>query len=267
MQINVAYIDSTQRFLLKSMDTEHPSAERDLKSIDLTLLAEHQYDLVLYKSEELYQEIENELQKLERHLPLVNSEKLKLNKDHFEHISASDLQKIYLGTYQKWIMHNNLLSIESLVQTLDHLKKLYNQDRDGFFEELWYFLQSNLSNKGLKLIFSNVEEEYFQKAHKRKKDQQEGRVRLDFDKLIYSKVYGEHSPQTTEATSGEAILMNEFQNEFNQEFTVLENKPEKQKLVIATSIKNSPVMILSESSFFNPLQESLLKALFKNLNR
>jgi hypothetical protein len=262
VNFDIGFIESDSRFILNSY------AEGTLiesKTLDLLDLKSSELDLVFYRDEEILNEaITNELQSLNKFYPILNAKPLNVTVDYFSELSFEMMKELYSKTNRKWVLTNNLSSVESLYPTIRYFKELYQKDLYSFYEELWFYLKSNLGSNELKLIFTDIKE--IKKAKQKEDiDESSQKTRLDQNKLFYSMVIGNKHPNVQAAGPGEIEIIKGFEKSMNDHMTILEENDNNSQYVLSAKIELSPIVIMAKTTSFNELQKSLLKGLFSSL--
>lgn len=177
-----------------------------------------------------------------------------MEKDVFEYLNIEELLDIYSRVNARWILNNNIKTIEQIYSLISYLKDLWINDRNSFFEELWFILKTNLATHELSLIFNDLKEIPEQQKQKGEKP-----------KLCHSFVSGLRSPQIFDGTEKENQIMSDYENDFNDVFNITEFDSNSGNLIATSKIDLSPILLMARINTFNQLQQSILIALFSGL--
>lgn len=250
MSILIGYIVSENQINIKEIDTESQSVSS--KIVDSIELKDYSFNLLLTADEDDLSVLEKTFEQEEKFYPIVSANQLGLDKETYEDLNYNELIDTYSKVNARWIINNNIKTIEQSYSLITYLKDLYINDRDNFFEELWFLLKTNLAANDLKIIFHDL---------KGATSNQKG----DRPQLIYSFIGGSKIPNIQPATEQEEMLMKEYQNEFGEVFNITEFNSAKGHLVASAKIDLSPILIMAKLNTFNQLQQSILIALFSGL--
>ncbi|TNF28152.1 MAG: hypothetical protein EP319_09615 [Deltaproteobacteria bacterium] len=247
MNFSLGYIKNDNQFLLRQFGGE----ERDRgKLMDLEELKDAELNGLIYSENFLTEDNKPTLFELIRFFPLRKGEEFALSHDAFADLDDTNAQKIYSKMNEPWVLGNNLSLLEELFKVINHLKKLYPNERTAFFEELWFILKSNLGATDLTIVYNDIEL---------------AKKETEKNKLIRVKVEGSRNPNPVSGGEVEDKLMAHYENEFNQVFNVSEYDPHKGELVLTASINNSPVLVMAKINQLTRLQKALMNSLFEGL--
>jgi hypothetical protein len=227
----------------------------ETKIMDLVGLKEENIHMLLIDETLNLESFQNSLNDENKFYPIVNLDAVNLNKDTFELLQAKELTSLYNKVSTRWILSNNIKTIEQIYPTVSYLKNLWIQDRNSFFDELWFLLKTNLATNELNIIFHDLKEPT-------QKQQEKG----DKPTLCYSYVQGTKIPNLFQGKEKEVMLMKEYEKEFSDIFNVTEYNADKGQLVICSKIELSPILLMAKLNNFNQLQRSILIALFTGIN-
>lgn len=250
MSITVGFINSESQINIKELNTD--GHEVSSKLVDTIELKDYPFNLLLTADEDDLSILEKTFEQEEKYYPIVSANQLGLDKDIFQKLDYQELIDIYTKVNARWILNNNISTIEQSYGLITYLKDLYINDRDNFFEELWFLLKTNLASNELTIIFHDLKEN----ASKQKTDRPQ---------LSYSFISGNKVPNIQPATDKENLLMQEYQNEFGDIFNVTEFDSSRGYLVASAKIGLGPVLIMAKLNTFNQLQQSILIAIFSGL--
>lgn len=248
-QLTIGQISNNSQ--VNVLEISYPDMDTDFKTIDLVELPDLGLNCLIVNNDEAWNSIGSDLEKYQHLFPVVSAQDFNIREDINEYESKEVVNLVESITH-KWIMHNNLVSIEELFPLKDHLAHLFNTDRNTFFEELWYFIKRNLGTAQLTIIFNDVIEP---------EDEKKG----DRPKLVQSYIKGNKRPDFFQGEAKEEKLMEHFAKSFVENFEVSEFNAQKKQLTALASIKGSPIIIMAETIEFNQLQESMFKSLFNGL--
>lgn len=252
MSIKVGYIKSEAQVMIQSLDLENKTHENII--IDITDLKEQNLNLLFYSKDEDISSIEEQINSEAKFYPVSPSESLGLEKDMFEDLNFEELIDLYTKINARWILTNNIKTIEQIYSTITYLKDLFVNDRNAFFEELWFVLKTNLATHELTIIFHDLKEPTEKQKEKGAKNT-----------LCYSYVKGEKTPQIFDGKEKENKIMQEYEKDFIDQFSITEYDSSRGHLVATGKIDLSPILLMGKLNTFNQLQQSILIALFSGL--
>ncbi|MFT6630870.1 MAG: hypothetical protein ACJAS4_000814 [Bacteriovoracaceae bacterium] len=252
MLLKIATIISENNVNLKEINLKDGSVSS--KRIDTIAFVDENLDLLLYDDVDDLTSLTQTLEKELKFYPIAPLQSAQIDKDTFNELNAEELLAIYEKVSARWILNNNIKTIEQLYPTISYLKDLWIKDRNTFFEELWFILKTNLASTDLNIIFHDLKEPTEKQVEKGEKP-----------KLCYSYVKGQKVPNLFEGKDKEALLMKEYDAEFCQFFNITEYSKEKKQFIACAKIDLSPVLIMARINNFNQLQQSILISLFTGL--
>ena len=252
MTIKVGFLKSESQTVVKSFEptlgevTSYTISSDTIKKEPLNLLFFENSD----KAEELGQFIKDE----HKFYPILDSNSVGLNLQSFESLGHSQLKEVFEKINTRWLLSKNIQTVESMYQLTTHLRDLWANDRNAFFEELWFTLRSNLGTFKLNIIFN-----YLKMPTTAAKEKGEKPV------LCQSFVKGEKIPQIYDGTDAEEKLLSDYKNEFTEVFNITEYNADQGQLVFCASIEKSPILVLAHLSSLNQLQRSIVAGIFNGL--
>jgi len=252
--MKIAYIKSHTSMTEFKLDEKAQNITKVTK--DLTDLKETSYSLIIFSNnEENLVAISGIIEHESKFCPVVPDSSLGLDLEKIESLECSDLLLLNHKITKSWVLKNNLSLIENNYKVTNHLKDLWQNDRNSFFEELWFILKTNLATSKLEIIFHDLKEPTDAQKEKGAKAE-----------LMYAVVKGNKTQQIFEAKELESKLMQEYKNEFNTSFEITDYSREKNELVITSKIKLSPILILAKLADFNSIQQALFKGIFESIS-
>ena len=252
MLVNLALVNSEGTTHIKELDIMKKTVQSI--RIDTLTLGDMNPSLVLYpESEEA--PLSHYITKESKFLPIYTYESItQSHQDYEKSDDFENLFSLYDRSTSRWILNNNLKTIEQFGPTITYLKDLWIKDRNSFFEELWFLIKTNLGTQELNIIFHDLKEPTLKQAEKGEKP-----------KLCYSYVQGKKIPQLYEGKDKESFLMKEYESEFNEIFTITEFSAEKGQLTACGKMDLSPILLMAKLPKLNQIQQSLLIGLFNGL--
>lgn len=252
MGIKVGFVKSSTQIMLKDIDKINKSINSMI--FDATELKDQELNLLLFDPADDLEGLESNFNEEGKFYPVAPSDTLGLEKDIFEDLNAEELLDVYSRVNARWILNNNIKTIEQIYSLITYLRDLWVNDRNSFFEELWFILKTNLATHELTIIFNDVKEPSEKQKEKGAKPQ-----------LCHSFVTGNKSPQIFEGTEKEDKIMADYEKDFVDLFNITEFDSKQGHLIATAKIDLSPVLIMAKLNTFNQLQQSVLIALFSGL--
>lgn len=200
------------------------------------------------KSEDLINQLENET----KFYPIRSSDDLKISIDAFEKLNLEEAKILFEKLQDPWVLQNNITAIEELFRAKNHLNNLWPNDRTGFFEEFWFFLRTQLGAKEISIIYNDM--------IKATKDGEKNR-------LIKVKVTGTRIPEPQNPSDGDELVYKNYEKEMTHVLEITEYNKEKGHLVLAGTLKKSPVLIMIQTYKLSRLQKAILSSLIDGLNQ
>ncbi len=220
--------------------------------IDVDTINEQNLNYVVYdQNENNIETFLSNMEKLSNRYPSISLNEAGLDKEMFEQFQSSDFFEFSSSILNAWKINNNLLTIEEIFSLRDHLKQLWNSDRNTFFEELWFIVKRNLATTNLNIIFHDLIEGDAEKNEK--------------NKLQISYLQGDRLPNFYEAEAKEQAIFDSLKDSFNSVFEINEYNEEKGRLVLLAKVNSSPIVIMANCTDCSGLQLSIMSALFNGL--
>lgn len=252
MGIKIGFIKSSNQVLLKDIDKANKTTESMI--FDIVELKDKELSLLLFDQNDELVELQSIFDDEGKYYPVAPANSLGLEKEVFEDLAAEELLDVYARVNARWILNNNIKTIEQIYSLITYLKDMWINDRNSFFEELWFILKTNLATHELTIIFNDIKEPTEKQKEKGEKP-----------KLCHSFVSGEKSPQIFDGTSKEDKIMADYEKDFNDTFSITEFDSNNGHLIATSKIDLSPILIMAKLNTFNQLQQSILIALFSGL--
>ena len=252
MWTTVAFAQNDNTALL--FDIDMTKQEVSHRRIDTAAIIDEKVNLLLYSEETESQDVMHLMKKELKFYPIFPVQSFNLDLTSIKNLDYKQLVELYDKASSRWVLANNLKTVEEIYPTVEYMKTLWIKDRNSFFEELWFFVKSNLATHSLNIIFHDLKEPSTKQQEKGEKP-----------KLCYSYVKGDKIPHLFEGKTPEELLMKEYEAEFNQSFQITEYQQEKSQLIACAKIELSPILIMAEIKSINHLQQSILQALFTGL--
>lgn len=250
MNLSFGYIKNENQFLLKEFGAN--IADNKGKILDLDDLAKTPVQAVIYPEElNQSQNLIAALADVKKFAPIKSDKEIGFAIDQFEKMNFDEVQTIFTRTRDNWVLNNNLLLIENLFATIDHMTQLLHGDRTAFFEELWFCVRSNLGASNLTIIFNDL--------RKATKDHEK-------DKLVRVKVEGEILPAPVPGDQFADEVMKHYENSFHAGLEFVAYNQEKGELVATVTILKSPVLLMAKVTSLSRLQKASLAALLDGIN-
>jgi hypothetical protein len=252
MIIRVGFVMSEAQTSIKSLNTQ--TKEVTSVTIDSPQIRGEALNLLLFENADAVLSLAILFQDEEKFYPIIDGSSLEMDQASFDAMSYDQIMVNFIKINTRWILSKNIQTIESIYPTINYLKDLWVNDRNSFFEELWFILKTNLGTSSLNIIFNDLKE-----PTEKQKD------KGDKNKLCHSFVKGEKVPQIFDGTEAESKLMQDYDREFNEVFNITEYNADQGNLVFCSNIEKSPILVMANLNSFNQLQRSVLIALFSGL--
>lgn len=252
MGIKIGFVKSSNQVILKNIDKANKTTESMI--FDAVELKDQELNLLLFDEQDELEGLESQFKEESKFYPVTAANALGLEKEVFEQLGAEELLDVYSRVNARWILNNNIKTVEQVYSLITYLRDLWINDRNSFFEELWFILKTNLASHDLTIIFNDVKEPNDKQKEKGEKP-----------KLVHSFVAGSKFPQIFDGTDKEAKIMADYDKDFNDIFNITEFDSSTGHLIATSKIDLSPILIMAKLNTFNQLQQSILIALFSGL--
>ena len=184
--------------------------------------------------------------------PIIKSETVQMAATVFESVSFENALSLLKKMQTSWVLQNNLTLLEEFFSVLEHLEKLWPNQRTEFFEHLWFILKSNLGATNLQIIFNDIELSTGERGKNR---------------LTQNKVMGKKFPEAVSGTEVDERLMSNYKNNFISHFNICEFNEQKGEAVITAVINKGPILVMTNLLTISRLQKAVLGMLFEGINR
>ncbi len=219
---------------------------------DLDEINDKNISLLLYSKENCDLETLKNLSKNIKHYPIRDASDFNINIDNFEKASDLEIINIVYKSRQTWVLQNNMSLLDELFKVVDHLGKLFLQDRTSFFEEFWFLLKSNIGCTALKVVYNDI---WVAPKDSNTKNQ-----------LIQTRMEGVLVPNPVSGNSTDKLLIDSYKKEFSNNFEIQEFAKEKEELVATVTFNQSPVLIMANTQELSRLSKSVISALCDGIN-
>lgn len=252
MGIKIGFVKSINQIILKDIDKANRSADSII--FDSVELKDKELNLLLFDESDELEGLENTFKEEGKYYPVTSANPLGLEKEVFEQLGADELLDVYSRVNARWILNNNIKTIEQVYSLITYLRDMWVNDRNSFFEELWFILKTNLATHELTMIFNDVKEPSEKQKEKGEKP-----------KLCHSFVSGSKYPQIFDGSDKEDKIMADYEKDFVDMFNITEFDSNTGHLIATAKVDLSPILIMAKLNTFNQLQQSILIALFSGL--
>lgn len=254
MEINIGRIQSETAIAIKTLDTENKSVETS--TCDFEKIKDQNLNVLFFENVESFENQASLLKSEESLYPIVELGSLQIESADFDGLDYQSLFEAYEKINTRWILSNNMQTVETLCTDVVKLKEQLFRDRNQFFESFWKVLKSNLATTDLNIIFHDLKEPTAAAKEKGEKPT-----------LAYGCVKGQKTPAFSEGSDLEKSLMNDYKDEFKNPFSITEFDTERNQLVMTGHIDQSPILMMAKVSGLNQLQRSVLSGLMDGLQK
>jgi len=256
MIISVGFIRSSSQVLIKELNWNENILESKL--IDVTDLTDLNLQALFFENTEDLNSLASILEKEKMHYPILEAKDDSLNYARFEKISSSEFKDLFFKVSSRWVLSQNLKSVEQLYPITLHFKNLWKKDRITFFEEFWFWLKRNVGFTELSFYFNDV-------IQMEEKD--ENNEKKERPKLSQSVLAGEKKPHFQIGGPKEKELMTSYLEKFHDVFEVTEFNSNKAQFVATAQVERSPLIILGRVPQLNSLQKSLMFSVINGIQQ
>ena len=157
MDLNIGFIKSESQFSIFKIDTNTQEVESNI--LDTIEISKSNLNMLFYSNEEDIQGLQKIIEEENKFYPVLNSSSLGVSLEDFSSFKSNDVMDVFSKVSSRWILNNNIQTIEQVYSTITYLKDLWKNDRNNFFEEMWYIIKTNLGTTDLSIIFHDLIEE------------------------------------------------------------------------------------------------------------
>lgn len=248
MSFKLAMTRNEEQVIVKTFEENKNSSPRIM---DLHEVRNENVQGLIYLSTIKSEDLINQLESETKFYPIRSSTDIQISIDAFEALSYEDGTKLLEKILDPWVLQNNITTIEELFRARTHLNNLWPNDRTGFFEEFWFLLRSQLGATEISIIYNDM--------LKASKDGEKNR-------LIKVKVAGNRIPEPQNPNEGDELVYKNYEKEMTHVLEITEYNKEKGHLVMAGTLKKSPILIMTKVYKISRLQKAILTALIDGLN-
>lgn len=254
MIISIGFVRSASQVLIKELDWTQNSL--DSKLIDVTDLPDFNLQALFIDDNEHFSSMVGLLEKEKAFYPILDAKDENLSFGGFETLPAQAFKDLYLKILNRWTMHQNFSSLESVWALTNHFRDLWKKDRLSFFEEFWYWMKRNIGAVDMTIIFNDVI---------KSEEKDENNEKKERPKLVQSLLSGTKKANFQHGGNKEKELMQSYVDKFHDVFEITEFTPQKGQFVATAQIERSPMIFMARTVQLNQLQRSLLAAVFHGL--
>ncbi len=254
MQLSIAFVRSPSQLLVKDLDWELTQVSSRL--VDATDLPDLGLQGLFVGETEHFGQLMPLLEKEKDHVPILEAQPWQITYKDFEDMPAFQFRELAEKVVSRWHMVHNFRAVEELPAMSAHLKGLWEKDRLGFFEELWYWLKRNLGAVDLTLVFNDV-------VHAETKNEEGGKETKP--KLTHTLLTGRRKANFVPGGASERELMERYLDKWNEGLEITEWDARKGRFVATAVLGGSPILIMGRLTSLGQLQRSLLAGLFNGL--
>lgn len=249
MAFKLAMTRNEEQVIVRTFeDNKNPSS----KIMDLPEVRSENVQGLIYLSSLKSEDLINQLESETKFYPIRSSDDVQISVDAFEKLTLEDAKKLFEKLHDPWVLQNNITTIEEMFRARTHLNNLWPNDRTGFFEEFWFLLRSQLGASEISIIYNDMI-----KATK------EG----EKNRLIKVKVAGKRIPEPQNPDEGDELVYKNYEKEMTHVLEITEYNKEKGHLVMAGTLKKSPILMMAKIYKLTRLQKAILTSLIDGLNQ
>lgn len=248
MEFNLLFTKNSKQGILRSFKLDHNPTT---KIMDILEAKNQGIQGFIFTDELSNEEFLSSLESDLKFYPIRSNNEFNLTSESFEKLSFNEGKIIFDRLRENWVLQNNIFLMEDVFKVRNHLMGLYPNDRQSFFEELWFILKSNLGASNIKLIYNDLIK---------------GKAENEKNRLVKIKVWGDKYPETTPIDEMDEIVLKSYEKNFGNVFEITDYDKNKGQLVICANIKKSPVLIMANVYQLTRIQQALLSSLFEGLN-
>ena len=249
MSITVGFIKSDSQINVLNIDPVTKNIGQ--KIVDAIELKDINFQLLITSESVQMDDLEESFSSEKKFYPIVSSQQFNLSNDEFSKLNFEELVELYQKVNSRWILSNNIKTVETMYPLITYLKDLWVNDRSAFFEELWFVLKTNLATSELTMVYHDVTGS---------EEEEKGKPQL-----INAAISGEKIPNIEPAKDSQDKLMEDYKHHFTEAFQITEFSPQKGELVATATINLSPILIMGRLSGLNQLQNSIITGIFAGL--
>jgi hypothetical protein len=253
MIVSVGYLKSSSQIFILDYEWNDKTSSR---IIDVTDLVDQNLQGLYFDKIEDLNAISHMIEKEKLLYPIIDAQAENLTFSKFETLNKDEFKQLYLKLSNRWLMAQNLKTIENNFSMTNHLRDLWKKDRITFFEELWFWLKRNLGTIDLTIYFNDVIKTEEKDDNNEKKER---------PKLSQSYLKGEKQAHFQLGGIREKELMNSYIEKFHDIFEITEFNSDKAQFVATAQIDKSPIIIMGHCPQLNSLQRSLLLSVFSGI--
>ena len=252
MIINIGLILNESQISIKTLETEDSSIES--KSISFEELTKENLNLLFFEDINNLDAVAQVLKVEEDSYPIVDINSVEIKRSEFDNLNFSDLMSAFDKINTRWVLSNNMQTIEKLYEDTVSLKELWKKDHNQFFKNLWSVFKKNLAATELTIIFNDLKEPTPAAKEKGEKPT-----------LCHTSIKGKKVAEFISGSEAEKELMKEYKKEFNDAFNITEYNTTRGQLVICSNVNKSPILFMATVPTLNQLQRSVLSGLMNGL--
>ncbi len=269
MQLTVACLTTPQQCVLRQF-----GQDGQWKTMDWNDLEAEKPAAIFFKPDAVGEHARQQVELWNKRIPVLAYPE---NWPDLTDISSQQAQELLKRPLEQWALSHNLILLENLFATIDHMLVLWPNQRGDFFEQLWHILRTNLAAQELTLIYNDLapkKEENKKRASKKALEEEQPVAQEEQTieqqeharpKLMKVAVTGYNAPVSSPASQAHEALLQHCEAEFGPVFHLSEYSHSKHEMLATMMIKGSPVLLIAKVPQLQRLQLSLIKALIEGI--
>jgi hypothetical protein len=250
MEFSIAYVESANRAAIRNLEGAKGILGPE-KIVELSFLSAENPQLVIW-SDNIEHESEEKETLIGKNIQVsIPASQIGFSSNAWENLDSQQAHDIFQEHYPRWLLKNNLETLEHLFSLQARFNGLFANERTLFFEEIWFLLKRNLGAIEIKLIYNDLDIVNTGAGEK--------------NKLVQMVLEGGACPNSRAALPAESKLMEHYTSKMLPIFEIKQFDEEKGELFILASINKGPILLMVKMFSLSKLQRIVLKLIFEGL--